>query len=175
MLRLEYFDEVAKMRAMLGDDLWLRGFVVCFLGELVFSHCQMTIAFEVAEIVLERARRLVESKRDVVVLLDSITRLSRAYNTEQRGSGRVLSGGIDARTMEKPRRFLGAARKVENGGSLTVIGTALVDTGSRMDEVIFEEFKGTGNSEIVLERKLADAERAPAESDCGRGHPESET
>jgi transcription termination factor Rho len=108
----------------------------------------------VAEIALERAKRLVECGRDVVVLLDSITRLSRAYNNEQKGSGRVLSGGIDARTMEKPRRFFGAARKCVQGGSLTVIGTALVDTGSRMDEVIFQEFKGTGNTEIVMDRSL---------------------
>ena len=108
----------------------------------------------VAEVLIERAKRLVEAGRDVVVLLDSITRLSRAYNAEQKSSGRVLSGGIDARTMEKPRRLFGAARNVENGGSLTVIGTALVDTGSRMDEVIFQEFKGTGNTEIVMDRKL---------------------
>ena len=117
---------------------------------------------QIAEIVLERARRLVERGRDVVVLLDSITRLSRAYNTEQRGSGRVLSGGIDARTMEKPRRFFGAARKAQDGGSLTVIGTALVDTGSRMDEVIFQEFKGTGNTEIVMDRSLFDRRIFPA-------------
>jgi len=117
---------------------------------------------QIAEIVLERARRLVECGRDVVVLLDSITRLSRAYNSEQRGSGRVLSGGIDARTMEKPRRFFGAARKAQGGGSLTVIGTALVDTGSRMDEVIFQEFKGTGNTEIVMDRGLFDRRVFPA-------------
>jgi transcription termination factor Rho len=117
---------------------------------------------QVAEMVLERAKRLVECGRDVVVLLDSITRLSRAYNSQQRGSGRVLSGGIDARTMEKPRRFFGAARNVENGGSLTVIGTALVDTGSRMDEVIFQEFKGTGNTEIVMDRGLFERRIFPA-------------
>ena len=116
----------------------------------------------VAEIVVERSKRLVEAGRDVVVLLDSITRLSRAYNAEQRGSGRVLSGGIDARTMEKPRRLFGAARKVEGGGSLTVIATALVDTGSRMDEVIFQEFKGTGNTEIVMDRKLFDRRIFPS-------------
>jgi len=110
----------------------------------------------VAEMVLERAKTLVECGRDVVILLDSITRLARAYNSEQRGSGRVLSGGIDARTMEKPRRFFGAARKAADGGSLTVIATALVDTGSRMDEVIFQEFKGTGNTEIIMDRKLFD-------------------
>ena len=117
---------------------------------------------QVSEIVLERAKRLVEMGRDVVILLDSITRLSRAYNSQQRSSGRVLSGGIDARTMEKPRRFFGAARNVENGGSLTVIGTALVDTGSRMDEVIFQEFKGTGNTEIVMDRGLFDRRIFPA-------------
>jgi transcription termination factor Rho len=117
---------------------------------------------QVSEIVLERAKRLVEMGRDVVILLDSITRLSRAYNSNQRGSGRVLSGGIDSRTMEKPRRFFGAARNVENGGSLTVIGTALIDTGSRMDEVIFQEFKGTGNTEIVMDRGLFDRRIFPA-------------
>jgi transcription termination factor Rho len=124
--------------------------------ELARAHLQ------VAEIALERAKRLVESGRDVMVLLDSITRLSRAYNTEQKGSGRVLSGGIDARTMEKPRRFFGAARKAVSGGSLTVIGTALVDTGSRMDEVIFQEFKGTGNMEILMDRGLFERRVFPA-------------
>ena len=125
-------------------------------GEVVASSSDEAARnhVHVAEIVLERARRLVESGRDVMILLDSITRLSRAYNTQQRGSGRVLSGGIDARTMEKPRRFFGAARNAVDGGSLTVIGTALVDTGSRMDEVIFQEFKGTGNTEIVMDRSL---------------------
>jgi len=112
--------------------------------------------------VIERAKRLVEFGGDVVVLLDSITRLSRAYNAEQRNSGRILSGGIDARTMEKPRRFFGAARKAQNGGSLTVIGTALIDTGSRMDEVIFQEFKGTGNTEIVMDRRLFERRIFPA-------------
>ena len=112
--------------------------------------------------VLERAKLLVECGRDVVVLLDSITRLARSYNSQQRGSGRVLSGGIDARTMEKPRRFFGAARKTEDAGSLTVIGTALVDTGSRMDEVIFQEFKGTGNTEIVMDRSLFDRRIFPS-------------
>ena len=133
-------------------------------GEVVASSSDDTPKqhVQVSEIVLERARRLVESGRDAVVLLDSITRLSRAYNSQQRGSGRVLSGGIDARTMEKPRRFFGAARNVENGGSLTVIGTALVDTGSRMDEVIFQEFKGTGNTEIVMDRDLFDRRIFPA-------------
>lgn len=108
----------------------------------------------VAEMVLERARRLVELGQDVVVFMDSLTRLSRAYNNLQKGSGRILSGGIDARTMEKPRRFFGSARNVEDGGSLTIVATCLVDTGSRMDEVIFQEFKGTGNMEIVLTRDL---------------------
>jgi transcription termination factor Rho len=108
----------------------------------------------VAEIVLERAKRLVESGRDVLVLLDSLTRLARAYNVEQRGSGKILSGGIDSRTLENPRRFFGAARRCEEGGSLTIVASCLVDTGSKMDEVIFQEFKGTGNTEIVLDRKL---------------------
>ena len=108
----------------------------------------------VAEIVLERAKRLVESGRDVLVLLDSLTRLARAYNVEQRGSGKILSGGIDSRTLENPRRFFGAARRCEEGGSLTIIASCLIDTGSKMDEVIFQEFKGTGNTEIVLDRKL---------------------
>jgi len=116
----------------------------------------------IAEVVLERARRLVEMKKDVVILCDSITRMSRAYNNEQRGSGKILSGGIDARTMEKPRRFFGAARKSEEWGSLTIIATALVDTGSRMDEVIFQEFKGTGNTEIVLDRGLFERRIFPA-------------
>ncbi len=108
----------------------------------------------VAEIVLERAKRLVESGRDVLVLLDSLTRLARAYNVEQRGSGKILTGGIDSRTLENPRRFFGAARRCEEGGSLTIIASCLIDTGSKMDEVIFQEFKGTGNTEIVLDRKL---------------------
>jgi transcription termination factor Rho len=108
----------------------------------------------IAEMVFERARRLVEMGRDVVVFMDSLTRMSRAFNNLQKGSGRILSGGIDARTMEKPRRFFGSARNVEDGGSLTVVATCLIDTGSRMDEVIFQEFKGTGNMELVLDRKL---------------------
>ncbi len=111
---------------------------------------------QVSEMVIERARRLVELGRDVVVFIDSLTRMSRAYNNAQKGSGRIMSGGIDARTMEKPRRAFGSARKVEHGGSLTVVATCLVDTGSRMDEVIFQEFKGTGNMELVLDRKLFD-------------------
>jgi transcription termination factor Rho len=104
--------------------------------------------------VIEKARRLVEHKKDVVILLDSITRLARAYNSTVPSSGKILSGGVDANALHKPKRFFGAARNLEEGGSLTIIGTALVDTGSRMDEVIFEEFKGTGNSEIVLDRRL---------------------
>ncbi len=116
----------------------------------------------VAEMVLERARRLVEMGRDVVMFLDSLTRLGRAYNLETGNSGRTLSGGLDARTMEKPREFFGSARNAEEGGSLTIIATALIDTGSRMDQVIFEEFKGTGNMELVLNRKLADRRIFPA-------------
>jgi transcription termination factor Rho len=116
----------------------------------------------VAEMVIEKAKRLVEHGRDVVILLDSITRLGRAYNTTVPSSGKVLTGGVDANALQRPKRFFGAARNVENGGSLTIIATALIDTGSRMDEVIFEEFKGTGNSEIVLDRKVADKRTFPA-------------
>jgi transcription termination factor Rho len=117
---------------------------------------------QVAEMVMERAKRLVEAGRDVVLLLDSITRLSRAYNAVQPTSGRVLSGGLDANALQKPKRFFGTARKVEEGGSLTIVATALIDTGSRMDDVIFEEFKGTGNMEINLDRKLSDRRVFPA-------------
>ncbi len=117
---------------------------------------------QVAEIVMEKAKRLVEHRKDVVILLDSITRLARAYNTIIPSSGKVLSGGVDANALEKPKRFFGAARKIEEGGSLTVVATALVDTGSRMDDVIFEEFKGTGNMEIILDRKLVDKRIFPA-------------
>ena len=117
---------------------------------------------QVAEMVLEKAKRLVEQKRDVVILLDSITRLGRAYNTVVPSSGKVLTGGVDANALQRPKRFFGAARNIEQGGSLSIIATALIDTGSRMDEVIFEEFKGTGNSEIVLDRKLADKRVFPA-------------
>ncbi len=117
---------------------------------------------QVAEMVLEKAKRLVEHKRDVVILLDSITRLARAYNTVVPSSGKVLTGGVDANALQRPKRFFGAARNIEQGGSLTIIATALIDTGSRMDEVIFEEFKGTGNSEIILDRKLADKRTFPA-------------
>ncbi|MDE6044364.1 MAG: transcription termination factor Rho, partial [Helicobacter sp.] len=116
----------------------------------------------VAELVVEKAKRSVEMKRDVVILLDSITRLARAYNTATPSSGKVLSGGVDANALHKPKRFFGAARNVEEGGSLTIIATALIETGSRMDEVIFEEFKGTGNSEIVLARHIADRRIYPA-------------
>jgi transcription termination factor Rho len=117
---------------------------------------------QVAEMVIEKAKRLVEHKRDVVILLDSITRLARAYNTVVPSSGKVLTGGVDANALQRPKRFFGAARNIEEGGSLTIIATALIDTGSRMDEVIFEEFKGTGNSEIVLDRKIADKRTFPA-------------
>ena len=117
---------------------------------------------QVADIVLEKAKRMVESGHDVVILLDSITRLARANNTVIPHSGKILSGGVDSNALQRPKRFFGAARKAEEGGSLTIVGTALVDTGSRMDEVIFEEFKGTGNSEIVLDRRLADRRVFPA-------------
>jgi len=116
----------------------------------------------VAEMVIEKAKRLVEQKRDVVILLDSITRLARAYNTVVPSSGKVLTGGVDANALQRPKRFFGAARNIEGGGSLTIIATALIDTGSRMDEVIFEEFKGTGNAEIVMDRKIADKRIFPA-------------
>ena len=117
---------------------------------------------QVAEMVIEKAKRLIEHKRDVVILLDSITRLARAYNTVVPSSGKVLTGGVDANALQRPKRFFGAARNIEEGGSLTIIATALIDTGSRMDEVIFEEFKGTGNSEIILDRKLADKRTWPS-------------
>jgi transcription termination factor Rho len=127
-------------------------------GEVVSSTFDepATRHVQVAEIVIEKAKRLVEHKRDVVILLDSITRLARAYNTVVPSSGKILSGGIDASAMQKPKRFFGAARNIEEGGSLTIVATALIDTGSRMDEVIFEEFKGTGNMEIYLDRKLTE-------------------
>jgi len=117
---------------------------------------------QVADMVIEKAKRLVEHKRDVVILLDSITRLGRAYNTVVPSSGKVLTGGVDANALQRPKRFFGAARNIEEGGSLTIIATALIDTGSRMDDVIFEEFKGTGNSEIYLDRKLSDKRLYPA-------------
>jgi transcription termination factor Rho len=117
---------------------------------------------QVAEMVIQKAKRLVEHGKDVVILLDSITRLGRAYNTVVPSSGKVLTGGVDANALQRPKRFFGAARNIEFGGSLTIISTALIDTGSRMDEVIFEEFKGTGNSEIILDRKVADKRIYPA-------------
>jgi transcription termination factor Rho len=117
---------------------------------------------QVAEMAIEKARRLVEHGKDVVILLDSITRLARAYNTVQPHSGKILTGGIDANALHKPKRFFGAARNIEQGGSLTIIATALIDTGSRMDEVIFEEFKGTGNMELVLDRRMAERRTYPA-------------
>ena len=117
---------------------------------------------QVAEMVIQKAKRLVEHGKDVVILLDSITRLGRAYNTVVPSSGKVLTGGVDANALQRPKRFFGAARNIEFGGSLTIISTALIDTGSRMDEVIFEEFKGTGNSEIILDRKVADKRTYPA-------------
>jgi transcription termination factor Rho len=125
-------------------------------GEVIASPSDMTAAHHIAvsEACFERAKRLVEIGKDVVIFCDSITRMSRSYNNEQRGGGKILSGGMDARTMEKPRRFFGGARNHEDGGSLTIVATCLVDTGSRMDDVIFEEFKGTGNCEIVLDRGL---------------------
>jgi len=133
-------------------------------GEVISSTFDepATRHVQVAEMVIEKAKRLVEHKRDVVILLDSITRLGRAYNTVVPSSGKVLTGGVDANALQKPKRFFGAARNIEEGGSLTIIATALIDTGSRMDEVIFEEFKGTGNSEIILDRKVADKRIFPA-------------
>ncbi|MEE2932725.1 MAG: transcription termination factor Rho [Pseudomonadota bacterium] len=133
-------------------------------GEVVSSTFDEPAArhVQVAEMVIQKAKRLVEHKRDVVILLDSITRLARAYNTVVPSSGKVLTGGVDANALQRPKRFFGAARNVEEGGSMTIISTALIDTGSRMDEVIFEEFKGTGNSEIVLDRKLSDKRVFPS-------------
>ena len=133
-------------------------------GEVISSTFDEPAARHVAvsEMVIEKAKRLVEHKRDVVILLDSITRLGRAFNTVIPSSGKVLTGGVDANALQRPKRFFGAARNIEEGGSLTIISTALIDTGSRMDEVIFEEFKGTGNSEIVLDRKVADKRVFPA-------------
>jgi transcription termination factor Rho len=133
-------------------------------GEVVSSTFDepATRHVQVAEMVIEKAKRLVEHGRDVIILLDSITRLGRAYNTVVPSSGKVLTGGVDANALQRPKRFFGAARNIEEGGSLTIIATALIDTGSRMDEVIFEEFKGTGNSEIILDRKVADKRVFPA-------------
>ncbi|MCB1019144.1 MAG: transcription termination factor Rho [Bryobacterales bacterium] len=133
-------------------------------GEVVSSTFDepYTRHVQVAEMVVEKAKRLVEHKKDVVILLDSITRLARAYNTVQPPSGKILSGGVDSNALQRPKRFFGAARNIEEGGSLTIIATALVDTGSRMDDVIFEEFKGTGNMELLLDRKLVDKRTFPA-------------
>src|ERR1700744_1137969 len=133
-------------------------------GEVIASTFDepATRHVQVAEMVIEKAKRLVEHKRDVIILLDSITRLGRAYNTVVPSSGKVLTGGVDANALQRPKRFFGAARNIEEGGSLTIIATALVDTGSRMDEVIFEEFKGTGNSELILDRKVSDKRTFPA-------------
>jgi transcription termination factor Rho len=137
------------------------------LGEVISSTLDRPAErhVQVTEMTLERARRRVEQGEDVVIILDSITRMARAYNSLKGGSGRTMSGGLDSNALEKPKRFLGSARKIapdQGGGSLTIIGTALVDTGSRMDQVIFEEFKGTGNSELVLSRELADRRVYPA-------------
>ncbi|MBX9925314.1 MAG: transcription termination factor Rho, partial [Hyphomicrobiaceae bacterium] len=133
-------------------------------GEVVASTFDEppTRHVQVAEMVIEKAKRLVEHKRDVVILLDSITRLGRAYNTVVPSSGKVLTGGVDSNALQRPKRFFGAARNIEEGGSLTIIATALIETGSRMDEVIFEEFKGTGNSEVILDRKVSDKRVFPA-------------
>ena len=133
-------------------------------GEVISSTFDepATRHVQVAEMVIEKAKRLVEHKRDVVILLDSITRLARAYNAIVPPSGKVLSGGVDSNALQRPKRFFGAARNIEHGGSLTIMATALVETGSRMDDVIFEEFKGTGNMEIVLDRKVADKRVFPA-------------
>jgi transcription termination factor Rho len=139
----------------------------CGFGEVIASTFDRPAErhVQVAEITLERARRRVEQGEDVVIILDSITRMARAYNSAMAGSGRTLSGGLDSNSLERPKRFLGSARKIsptQGGGSLTIIATALVDTGSRMDQVIFEEFKGTGNSELVLSREIADRRIYPA-------------
>ena len=140
---------------------WRRSIVQ---GEVFASSSDESVAshIEISEMLLERARRLVELGKDVVVFMDSLTRMSRAYNNNQKSSGRIMSGGIDARTMEKPRRFFGSARNAEHHGSLTIVATCLIDTGSRMDEVIFQEFKGTGNMELILDRAIADRRIFPA-------------
>jgi len=144
-------EEVTEMQRSVRGEV-----VASTFDEPAVRHVQ------VAEMVIEKAKRLAESKKDVVILLDSITRLARAYNTVVPASGKVLTGGVDANALQRPKRFFGAARNIEEGGSLTIIATALIDTGSRMDEVIFEEFKGTGNSEIVLDRKVADKRVFPS-------------
>jgi len=144
-------EEVTDMRRTIRGEV-----VSSTFDEPALRHIQ------VAEMVMEKAKRLVEAKKDVVLLLDSVTRLARAYNAAAPSTGRVMSGGLDANALQKPKRFFGAARNVEEGGSLTIMATALVDTGSRMDDVIFEEFKGTGNMEINLDRKLADRRVFPS-------------
>ena len=144
-------EEVTEMARMVDGEV-----VSSTFDEPATRHVQ------VAEMVIEKAKRLVEHKKDVVILLDSITRLARAYNTVSPSSGKVLSGGVDANALHRPKRFFGAARNIEEGGSLTILATALVDTGSKMDEVIFEEFKGTGNCEIHLDRRIAEKRVYPA-------------
>jgi transcription termination factor Rho len=144
-------EEVTEMRRMVRGEV-----VSSTFDEPASRHVQ------VAEMVIEKAKRLVEHKKDVVILLDSITRLARAYNTVIPSSGKVLTGGVDANALHRPKRFFGAARNVEEGGSLTILATALIDTGSKMDEVIYEEFKGTGNSEIHLDRRIAEKRTYPA-------------
>ena len=144
-------EEVTDMKLNVGGEV-----IASTFDEAPDRHVQ------VADMVIEKAKRLVEHKKDVVILLDSITRLARAHNTVARDSGKIMSGGLDSKALEKPKKFFGAARNVEEGGSLTIIGTALIETGSRMDEVIFEEFKGTGNMELVLARKIADQRIFPA-------------
>ncbi|HOL68294.1 MAG TPA: transcription termination factor Rho, partial [bacterium] len=151
LLVAERPEEVTEMRKLVKGEV-----VSATFDESPERHTQ------VSEIVLEKAKRLVEHKRDVVILLDSITRLARAYNVLVPHSGKIMTGGLESTALDKPKRFFGAARNIEEGGSLTIIGTALVDTGSKMDEVIFEEFKGTGNMEINLDRKLADRRIFPA-------------
>src|SRR5471030_1764859 len=144
-------EEVTEMQRLVKGEV-----IASTFDEPASRHVQ------VAEMVIEKAKKLVEHKKDVIILLDSITRLARAYNTVIPASGKVLTGGVDANALQRPKRFFGAARNIEEGGSLTIIATALIDTGSRMDEVIFEEFKGTGNSEIILDRKLSDKRTFPA-------------
>ena len=142
-------------------------------GEVVSSTFDepATRHVQVAEMVIEKAKRLVEHKKDVVILLDSITRLARAYNTVVPASGKVLTGGVDANALQRPKRFFGAARNIEEGGSLTIIATALIDTGSRMDDVIYEEFKGTGNMEIHLDRRMAEKRIYPVDQRQPLRHP----
>ena len=144
-------EEVTDMQRSVNGEV-----ISSTFDEPASRHVQIT------DIVIEKAKRLVEHKRDVIILLDSITRLARAYNTVVPSSGKVLTGGVDANALQRPKRFFGAARNIEEGGSLTIIATALIETGSRMDEVIFEEFKGTGNSELILDRKVADKRIYPA-------------